>query len=299
VRLPSRRATAVLAAAMLALGVAVGAAIGPSPGASQASTGTIVGSVVVPYLNDLERAELATAATEMQTTASATPTHRRRRRRHAGSASTTAVTTTTTTATTTTSTSSSSAGSADAPITSVWLIELAGGTFKEALAQPSAAPEIDQKIIPTGTLLSGWSSLDATAFAGEAALLGRQATSEATASTLQTITEPLCPEGTTGAGCAPGTAGALTAADTFLEQTLAVITESPAFSAHGLIVVTFGSLGAGSSAGLPGGSQTATVTSQPPGGVLLISPFAHAGARPSTAFNPTSPRQSIEKLLQR
>jgi hypothetical protein len=32
-------------------------------------------------------------------------------------------------------------------------------------------------------------------------------------------------------------------------------------------------------------------------GVLLLSPFAHAGARPATAFNPTSPKQSLSGLL--
>jgi hypothetical protein len=31
--------------------------------------------------------------------------------------------------------------------------------------------------------------------------------------------------------------------------------------------------------------------------VLLISPFAHAGTRPSTAYDPTSPKQSLSKLL--
>ena len=37
--------------------------------------------------------------------------------------------------------------------------------------------------------------------------------------------------------------------------------------------------------------------SEPPAGVLLLSPFARAGARPTTAFNPTSPKQSLSGLL--
>jgi len=78
-----------------------------------------------------------------------------------------------------------------------------------------------------------------------------------------------------------------------------VIAESSKYSAHGLIVVTFGTISAGSAAGLAPGSLSTTLTSQPPGGVLLISPFAHAGTRPSTAFDPTSPKQSIERLLAR
>jgi hypothetical protein len=30
---------------------------------------------------------------------------------------------------------------------------------------------------------------------------------------------------------------------------------------------------------------------------VLLSPFAKAGARSTVAFNPTSPKQSLEKLL--
>jgi hypothetical protein len=286
---------------MLALGIGIGAAIGPTPGASQASAGAIVGSVVVPYLNEVQAARLASAAqTQTTSTPAPTPTHRRRRRRRKGSAGVSTATSTTTSTTTSTSTSTSTPAATLPPITSVWLIELSGSTFTEALAQPAAAPNIDAKIIPSGSLMSGWPAIDGSAFAGEAALLAAQgAGSEATTPTLQTITEPLCPEGAAGASCAAGTAGALAAADSFLESTLAVITASPAYSAHGLIVVTFGSLGAGSAAGLPTGSQTATLISKPPAGVLLISPFAHAGTRPATTFNPTSPRQSLEQLLQR
>jgi hypothetical protein len=58
------------------------------------------------------------------------------------------------------------------PVTSVWLITLAGGTFAQALAQPAAAPYIDSQLVKAGTLLSGWSSLAGSAFASEAGLLG-------------------------------------------------------------------------------------------------------------------------------
>jgi hypothetical protein len=62
--------------------------------------------------------------------------------------------------------------------------------------------------------------------------------------------------------------------------------------------VTFASISAGSASGLPVGSTRATLTSQPPVGALLISPFAAAG-RSTVAFNPTSPKQSVEGLLRR
>ncbi len=299
-RLPSRRATVLLAVSMLALGVAIGAAIGPAPGSSLASSGSIVGSVVVPYLNELERAELASTTTQTTSATATVPRQRRRRHRKAASSATTTATISTTATTTSSSTTASAPATTVAPVTSVWLVELSGGTFAEALAQPAAAPDIDSKIVPTGTLLSSWTALDASAFAGEAALLaGQPASADAPQPTLQTITEPLCPEGAAGASCASGTAGALTAADTFLAQTLAVITATPAYGAHGLIVVTFGTLASGSASGLAAGSQSATLLSKPPAGVLLISPFTRAGARPSIAFNPSSPKQSVEQLLPR
>ncbi len=77
------------------------------------------------------------------------------------------------------------------------------------------------------------------------------------------------------------------------------ITSAAAFRESGLIVVTFASVGSATATGLPAGAATATLTTQPPAGVLLISPFASVGAHSSTAFDPTSPKQSLEKLLRR
>ncbi len=74
------------------------------------------------------------------------------------------------------------------------------------------------------------------------------------------------------------------------------ITATAAFRESGLIVVTFASVGSATATGLPAGATTA---STPPAGVLLISPFAAVGARSSATFNPTSPKQSLEKLLRR
>jgi hypothetical protein len=175
----------------------------------------------------------------------------------------------------------------------VWLIELSGSTFASALAQGSAAPYISGQALSAGTLLTGWSGLEGSAFAGDAALLAGRPPQ-----LLNTIVEPPCPEGP-GAQCVAGTPGALTAADLFLSQTLPTLTASPAYRTSGLIVVTFGSVLQASATGLPAGASIATLTSQPPVGVLLISPFAKPGARLATAFNPTSPRQSLEALLHK
>ena len=115
--------------------------------------------------------------------------------------------------------------------------------------------------------------------------------------TLDSIVQPPCPEGAAGTACAPETAGALTAADEFLKATLSAITASAAYREHGLVVITFGAVGNATASSLPAGASTATLSSEPPVGVLLLSPFARAGARPTSTFNPTSPKQSLARLL--
>jgi hypothetical protein len=174
----------------------------------------------------------------------------------------------------------------------VWLITLAGATFTQALAQPTAAPYIDSQLVKAGTLLSGWSALAGSGFASEAGLLAGTPPQN-----LDAIVQPPCPEGVAGVPCKPETAGALSAADEFLKATVPTIMSNPAYGAHGLIVITFGNVGNATASSLPAGSSTATLGSEPPAGVLLISPFARAGARPSTAYDPTSPKQSLSALL--
>jgi hypothetical protein len=181
-----------------------------------------------------------------------------------------------------------------APATNVWLIELAGSTFTQALAEPASAAYITGQGIPSGTLLASWSAAAASALASETALLAGSPPQ-----LVNTIIEPPCPEGAAGAGCTEGTPGALKTADEFLRQTVATIVSSAAYREHGVIVVTFASIAAGSASGLPPGSTRATLTSEPPVGTLVISPFASAGAKPTVAFDPTSPEQSIEKVLHR
>jgi hypothetical protein len=175
----------------------------------------------------------------------------------------------------------------------VWLIELSATSFAEASKQPAGAPYIDTQAVPSGTLLSSWSGLQASAFASDAALL-----SSTPPQLLDTIVQPPCPEGAAGAGCATGTPGALTAADEFLKATLPTITANPAYRESGLIVVTFATVANPGASGLPAAASTATLTAEPPAGALLISPFARAGASSPSAFDPTSPKQSLEKLLR-
>jgi hypothetical protein len=296
-RAPSPRVTAALAAAMLGVGVAVGAAIGPAPSASFA-----VGQLV-PLLPSLVGAGADSSPAAVRpppVTPQATPSPASSSTATAsGSQTSTAAAATPAaqpeaTAPSSTTPSSKAKTTTIAPVTHVWLVELAGSGFGEATAQASAAPYINGQALPAGTLLSGWSGLDGGALAGEAALLAQPSPQ-----LLDTIVQPPCPEGATGAQCAPGTPGALTTADEFLKATVPTITSTAAYRENGLIVVTFATIASATATGLPAGASTATLTAEPPAGVLLISPFAAAGARSSTAFDPTSPKQSLEKLLRR
>ena len=174
----------------------------------------------------------------------------------------------------------------------MWLITLSGSTFAQALAQTAAAPYIDSQLVPAGTLLSGWSSLDGSAFASEAGLLGGEPPQ-----TLDSIVQPPCPEGAAGAACAPETAGALTAADEFLKATLPAITASAAYREHGLVVITFGSVGNATASSLPAGSVDRDAqlrAARRRAAALAVRPRRRAADEP---FNPTSPKQSLAGLL--
>ena len=316
-RLPSMRVTAALAAGMLALGVAVGAAIGPGVGGADSTLAGERIPLLLPTIAALagggsaHTTSTATSTAAVQPppvtpqptpAASSTSTGADSGAASAGASKSTATKTPSAAATPAPapsaaktpakSTPKSGAQATLPPVTSVWLITLSGGTFAKALAQTAAAPYIDSQLVPAGTLLSGWSSLDGSAFASEAGLLGGEPPQ-----TLDAIVQPPCPEGAAGTACAPETAGALTAADEFLKATLPAITASAAYREHGLVVITFGSVGNATASSLPAGASTATLSSEPPVGVLLLSPFARAGARPTSAFNPTSPKQSLAGLL--
>jgi hypothetical protein len=298
-RAPSLRITALLAAVMLAVGVAVGAAIGPAPTASLGQ-GLPLGVLLPRLLASLEAQRASHAATAAAPAVEAAAPAKRKRRRKRARLAAGAQTTTTPTSTSETTTPNSATPKPAAKkvalpaITHVWLIELAGSTFEAALAAPTTAAYLDTEATPAGTLLSSWSSLDASAFASDAAQLA-----STPPQVLDTIIQPPCPETTAGAQCLAGTPGALTAASEFLQQTLPTITSTATYRESGLVVITFASITAGAATGLPAGSTSATTTSQPPAGALLISPFVTAGKRSTAAFNPSSPTRSLEGLLHK
>ncbi|HEX3910509.1 MAG TPA: hypothetical protein VHW67_07410 [Solirubrobacteraceae bacterium] len=305
-RRPSTRASVVLAVAMLTVGVAVGAAVGPAPATSLAGDGNIVQKLpaliaaVAARDHSQAPAQPATATQPPPITPQATP---------AASAAPALETSEPTQSSapasgethkkssTTPSKTQSGGASKLPPITSVWLIELSGSSFNEAIANPNAAPYITGELIPKGTFLTGWSALSAVAFAGEAALVEHRATVGDTPPVLHTVVQPPCPEGPAGVACLPGTPPGIAAADAFLKTVLAGITATTTYSEHGLVVVTYATVAEAAATELPAGSAAATLASQPPAGVVLLSPFAKAGAKPAVAFDPSSPTQSLEKLL--
>ena len=300
-RRPSLRVTAILATVMLAVGVGLGAAIGPSPTASFAGDSP---ALIAKLLSELAARSHSSPPATSQPPHEATP--------QAPSSSPPAATGASTTPAAAAETPASGSGSsggagektskAKTPakskvpaVTNVWLIELSGPSYEELLTQKSAAPYITGQLVPTGTLLAGWSAIEGSALASEAALAAPPS-ALSTPPIVHSIVQPPCPEGAAGESCSTP-AGALKAADEFAQATLPQVTGTPAFKEHGLAVVTFATVGVASQQGLPAGASSATLTSQPAGGVLLISPFAKAGAHSSVAYQVSAPVKTLEALV--
>lgn len=290
VPVPSKRLTAALAAAMLGVGVAVGAAIGPVPTSSFG-----VDAPLAALLRSLlaERpASHKPAATSQEPASETAPVSHQ----HAAPASQPSSEETSQPAKEETTpepkpTAKKEPESKFPPVNRVWLIELSGAGFSEALAAPSTASYIDSQAIPKGSLLDGWSAIAASSFATSVAQL---ATKEA--SLVQTVVQPVCAN---DQECLPGTPGGLAAANAFLASTLPKLTASGSYSSNGLVVITFGTVASGTESELPAGSTTSLLASQPAAGALLISPYVAAGKRPTTTFDPASPKGSMEALLRR
>lgn len=308
-RLPSRRTSVVLAVAMLTIGVVVGAAIGPAPATSLAGNGDIAQKLPALIASIAARSGAGAPAEPAATRTAPPPIEPQATPAAAGPPAATPSASAPSQPATQPSGShkkssnpqgrSPSGGSSNLPpITSVWLIELNGSSFNEAIANQAAAPYITGELIPKGTFLSSWTALSASALAGEAALAEHRATLGGTPPVLHTIVQPACPEGPASAACLPGTPAGIGVADAFLKATVASIASSTAFTEHGLIVVTYATVVDPATAELPAGSASATLASQPPAGVVLLSPFAKAGAKPTVAFDPSSPVKSLEELLK-
>lgn len=302
--LPKRRWWAALSVAMLALGVAVGAAIGPAPASSLAGDVPGLAQQLPLLIERLAAARGGSSTTTSTTATSSSPPATTPEPAPAPAAADSTATSTSNASAPAKSEEKTEAPSSSKPttsakklpaITNVWLVELSGGSFEAATgAQKGAAPYINGTLLGQATLLPAWSAPQASAFASEAVLTQPPAAGAAPP-LLHSVVQPPCPEASL-ATCGPETPGQMTAADEFLKATLATITATPSYKEHGLVVVTFATVGIASQSELPAGASTATLSYQPPAGAALLSPFAKAGSS-SVAFNTTSPRRSLEALL--
>ncbi len=224
-KMPSRRTSAILATAMLAVGIALGALIGPGPEDSLANnsraatigrvlallalgSGTSSGSDLAlssgaanppastpqPRPSSTSEANTGSGAGGSQATgASSTPSH----------ASTSP---SPSKASPTSSTTPAASGEEESekksktkplpPIADAWVIELPyGSSLENTLKQSTAAPYLDGQLKGAGTVLGDYSSLMAAQLAGAATLLSGQVGASVT-----TVAPPPC-----GTSAAAGT----------------------------------------------------------------------------------------------
>ena len=183
-----------------------------------------------------------------------------------------------------------------APVTHVWLIELAGTSFAQARAPAGGRPVHRYAGDPRGDAaerLVGARRRRLRKRGGAAGEQSRRSCSTRSSS-------PRARKARAGAPCATGKPGALTAADEFLKATVPTITSSAAFRENGLIVVTFASVGL-RDRDRPARRRRDRDAHRQPAGRRAADLAVRRGGRasPPPTFNPTSPKQSLEKLLRR
>jgi hypothetical protein len=109
---------------------------------------------------------------------------------------------------------------------------------------------------------------------------------------LSYITPNLCNDGH-DSPCVDGSPGGLESADSWLQQQVPAILDSPAYKQDGMLVITFDETEAKISApsGVPGGTAGGRV------GALVISPFTKGGTTSDTMYNHYSLLASIEDIF--
>ncbi len=120
--------------------------------------------------------------------------------------------------------------------------------------------------------------------------LGGDLKSVSTTPNLSYISPNLCNDGHDNP-CVDGSAGGLTAADSWLSQQVPAILDSPAFRQDGMLVITFDESEGktvGPSGLLPGGTAGGRI------GALVLSPFTAGGTTSDRAYNHFSLLASIE-----
>jgi hypothetical protein len=225
-KLPSRKASAILASAMLAVGIALGALIGPGPANSLASSsraatlgrvlallalGSGTGSGGNLALSSGAATPPASTPQPTPSTTSEATSGSNKASGGAESASPTPSHSSPASRTTSPTSSTTPAGGGGEesektsktkplpPIADAWVIELPyGASLENALKQSTAAPYLDGQLKGTGTVLSSYSSLAAAQLAGASTLLSGQVGASVT-----TVAPTPC--GTSAAGATAGT----------------------------------------------------------------------------------------------
>ncbi len=109
------------------------------------------------------------------------------------------------------------------------------------------------------------------------------------------ISPDLCSAGVTGQ-CPEGAPTGAAAADAWLEETVPLIVESPAFKKDGLLIITFNGVNP-PAAPVEGAPAPAAPAKPLRTGALLISQFATPGATDPAPYNPYSLLRSTEELF--
>jgi hypothetical protein len=195
---------------MLALGIIGGLAIGPAAGAG---SGAALAGVVPTLLASLHAGAAKAPPSAPPSSPSSAPTQeqeaasspvRRRRRRVRRTQEAAAVETGTSENTNESTNPGAKHGEKPTnegsekkpppkpPITHVWVIELAEGSFAKALAAPAAYPYLTKTLVPQGTLLTHYALVGDGALANDVALLSGQAPNTATEEDCPTYS-PLTP----------------------------------------------------------------------------------------------------------
>lgn len=219
--LPSRKATAAIAAVVLAASIGLGAAL---PGGKAASTRSPLSAALLAAIaakRDRQSSAAPTPSSSAPEPESSSGQEEAKpastKETHAGSAETTGKSPgqgseEQSSGSSGESGSSGKATAAPVPasllsqITHVWVISLSGGSFGAALASQSSDPYLAKQLVPRGTLLADYSLVSESPIANDIALLSGQAPNLETEKGCPTYS-PLTPAElnskglTTGAGC--------------------------------------------------------------------------------------------------
>jgi hypothetical protein len=304
---PSRRATAVLAAVVLAIGIVAGAALGPAPSGAPADAATLAQQAIAALSTQASAGTPASAPTSSTTTPASEPAASAPSKptKAASKAASTPPSSESSSAGEGSSGSQSSEGSSSGgsskssgksekttpgtpiklpAVKHVWVIALSGTSFSAALADPTADPYLAKQLVPKGTLLSDYTLSASSALGNGIALLAGQNVNLDTEQNCPTYTElqPPTVNATTGlaegVGCVyPATVKTLADELTAGSLTWRAYVQDMEADAPG------GSSATAPAAAAPGGTSGASSTAGTPSGTSTTSGTGAQGGASTTS----------------